>query len=372
MSRSIAELTLLIEKDPLNLELRLERGRILRTQGQYIDSITDYDFIIEKDPKYPQAHYERGFSKYLLGRFEESLEDLQEAIDLNSKNADAYFIRSVIMTKSERPSKAIDGFDKVIELDPKDAEAYYNRGLAKAALDEHESAIVDFNEAIEIDPKYSEAYNAKGYSQFKLKEYQKASVNFEKAIDIDGDYFDGHLNYGECLVKIGNRKAAIEQFIIAKKLDPERYNREELDDLLYEGRQLEEFLSIFKKLKDGFQQSENNWFIASIFIVVATLIIFLCMIFHPNQSKNIYFLYVFLSVITAIVIRQYTNAKNHRIEADNRLAMAKLFENLRYSEVDNYEKFIEPIIRSLVYSMKVNTNQESANIRAKIQDLISK
>ena len=56
---------------------------------------------------------------------------------------------------------------------------------------------------------------------------------------------------------------------------------------------------------------------------------------------TLYPLYIFLSIISFIVIRQYTNAKHLRIEASNRLAMAKMFEKIQQHKDDqHYQDFM--------------------------------
>ncbi len=376
MKKSIEELTLLIGKRGLNseemLELYLERSRVFRSKGKFAESIRDCTLAIEINLTYLEAYYERGFSKYLLGQLDNSLDDLQRVINDDPRHIKAYFTKSIIMVELNHTTEAIDGFSMVIGLDPEDAEAYYNRGLVYSRLESHTEAIGDFSQAIKINSNYFEAYDAKGYSWFKLKKYKKATVDFKKSIDIDNTYFEARVNYAQCLEVIGDRKGAVEQFKKAKSLDEVKFKNEKIEDLIYEVDSVGDFQSIFLELEEGFKKSENKWFWASIGTALITLLIFICILRHSDQSVNMYFIYIFLSVMTAVVIRQYTNAKNLRIEAVNRVAMAKLLQNTQHSQIEHYQKFVEPIIRSLVYSMLVSANQEAISLYSKLQDLVSK
>ncbi|VVM21825.1 hypothetical protein BSPWISOXPB_6103 [uncultured Gammaproteobacteria bacterium] len=56
------------------------------------------------------------------------------------------------------------------------------------------------------------------------------------------------------------------------------------------------------------------------------IILIACNIF---ESHDTYIVYIFSSIVTFAVIRQYTNAKALRIEASNRVAMAKMFERVK-------------------------------------------
>jgi hypothetical protein len=91
-------------------------------------------------------------------------------------------------------------------------------------------------------------------------------------------------------------------------------------------------------------------------------------------STSFYTTYVFFSIITFTIIRQYTNAKQLRIEASNRLAMAKLFEKTRQTkgELETYKKeFLPKIVDSIVYSTLKN-NDNNYGLLEKITDIRGK
>ncbi len=377
MNSSIIEkLTSLINQKHVSpdklFSLYLKRGRAFRFKGELDKSIQDYTFIIEKNTSYLEAYYERGFSKYLLGQLKDSLDDLQTVISNDHSHSKAYFTKSIIMTKLDKPMEAIDGFSMVIELNHEDSEAYYNRGLVYSKLEKYRDAINDFNHAIKIKDDYFEAYDSRGYSQFKLKKYKQASIDFKKSIEIDKAYFEARVNYARCLEVTGDREGAIEQFKEAQKLDEVRFDGDWIKEATDEVDVMGNFQNLFLELEKEFKESENKWLLSSIFTAIVTLLIFICMLLHSDQSKSMYFIHVFLSIITATVVRQYTNTKKLRIEAVNRVAMAKLFQEIQGGQIEHSEKFIDPIIRSLVYSMRTNTNKEVVNTYSKLQDLVSK
>jgi hypothetical protein len=86
---------------------------------------------------------------------------------------------------------------------------------------------------------------------------------------------------------------------------------------------------------------------------ISICIFFIIVVFSEKTNIQLYYAPVlFLATITFIVIRQYTNAKQLRIEASNRVAMAQMFEKIENSGSDKYDDFIPKIMDSVVYSMQ--------------------
>ena len=67
----------------------------------------------------------------------------------------------------------------------------------------------------------------------------------------------------------------------------------------------------------------------------------------------------FTAIIIFIIIRQYTSAKRLRIEAENRIAMAKMFEKINKKDDKDYKMFLPHIVDAIAYST-IKTNQDSS------------
>jgi site-specific DNA-cytosine methylase len=69
------------------------------------------------------------------------------------------------------------------------------------------------------------------------------------------------------------------------------------------------------------------------------------------SNMSFYTAYVFFSIITFTIIRQYTNAKALRIEASNRVAMSKMFEQVKlYKQFGNSVSI--PVIERIAKNIK--------------------
>jgi hypothetical protein len=123
-------------------------------------------------------------------------------------------------------------------------------------------------------------------------------------------------------------------------------------------RKLQEIL---EGLEEGHQEEEDNWFKRSKWAVGITLTLMLVLfVIGLFKSSNTYAIYIFSSIVTFTIIRQYTNAKSMRIEASNRVAMAEMFERVKNEDIDYKKEFLPKIADAIVYSTvkeKNNTDE---------------
>ena len=162
----------------------------------------------------------------------------------------------------------------------------------------------------------------------------------------------------------------------AQKLDPTVISakqvkkiEEEAKKAKKEAEKAQNFQKTLEELKDIYSPAKKWWLVASIAMVVLTAGIF---IYYREDFGNIYPIYLFLSVITFIVIRQYTNAKQLNIEAENRLAMAKMFEKVIQEKKDSdYQQFLPKIVDAIAYSTR-NTQDDKASFAEIVKSIIDK
>ena len=220
----------------------------------------------------------------------------------------------------------IEDCSKAIELSPQDAYAYYNRGLAYRELKKEEEAKRDFQRAQEIDPTV--------------------------------------------IVREESQKEA------KKVADP---LQKEIKETQEEVKETKEFQKVFRNLKNTYEKTTAIWFLLSVFMVILTSIAFLCAPKLANQYESLekvpflfYGIYIFLTSVTFIVIRRFTNSEEIDLEAENRLAMAKLFEfvvktpDLR----EKYSDLIPQLADAMIYSMykKSRTEKSSNFVLQEIKD----
>ena len=61
------EKKLALQSDPAELELHLEQGNALRSQGDWKGAIAEFDRVIERDPQRAEAYVARGWARFCAG-----------------------------------------------------------------------------------------------------------------------------------------------------------------------------------------------------------------------------------------------------------------------------------------------------------------
>ena len=203
---------------------------------------------------------------------------------------------------SDNHTRKIEICTQIIELIPEEekddkSKAFYNRGNIYMSLGEYQKAINDYDQAIALNPKDARSFYNRGLSYRKLEKEEKAIEDLKRAQDLDPSII------------------ADEQIKLIEKELSEKIKKTQASN-----KEVQNFQEILAVLKEEHKKEEDQWFEWSKWAVGATLgVISIAIGF--SKSSDTYIIYVFSSIVTFAVIRQYTNAKALRIEASNRVAM---------------------------------------------------
>jgi tetratricopeptide (TPR) repeat protein len=158
-----------------------------------------------------------------------------------------------------------------------------------------------------------------------LGEYQKAIEDYDQAITLNPQYARAFYNRGATYRKLGKKEKAIEDFKKAQELDP-GIVIEEAEKTQASNKKAQDFQEILETLETKHQEEENNWFKWSKYAIKVTSVLIVLVIiliaYGVFKSSDTYIIYVFSSVVTLAIIRQYTNAKSLRIVLNGFLILA--------------------------------------------------
>jgi tetratricopeptide (TPR) repeat protein len=356
------------------------RSDIYMSLGEYQKAINDYDQIIALNPKDDNALSNRGAAYAGLGEHQKAINDCDQAITLNPKNAMAFGNRGASYSYLDEYQKAINDYDQAIALNPKDASFFVSRGAVYASLNEYQKAINDYDQAIALDPKNAEVFVDRGVAYYRLGEHQKAIEDYDQAITLNQKYARAFYNRGIIYRNLGKEEKAIKDFKKAQDLDPSIIAKEQIELIEKElsekikktqasNKEVQNFQEILAVLKEEHKKEEDRWFEWSKWAVVATLVVIsIAIAIGFFKSSDTYIIYVFSSIVTFAVIRQYTNAKALRIEASNRVAMSKMFEQVKHENDDAYrQEFLPKLADAIAYS----TIKEKNNTDGLVEKIIN-
>ncbi len=283
---------------------------------------------------------------------------------------------------SKNHNEVIEVCTQIIQLDPNNAKAFNNRGTAYANLKQSEKAIQDYNKAIELEPNDAEFFYNRGNAYANLKQFEKAIQDYNKAIESNSKYAKAFYNRGVTYRKLGKEKEAILDFKKAEEINPTIITQERIKELEKEfeekikqtqasNKEVQGFQEILNILEKNHKTEEDKWFKYSksaVFVTfVLILMMFIFVICKLLESSDTYVVYVFSSIVTFTIIRQYTNAKALRIEASNRVAMAKMFERVKHENNDYQTEFLPKLVDAIVYS----TTKEKNNADGLVEKIIN-
>jgi lipoprotein NlpI/V8-like Glu-specific endopeptidase len=149
---AIADLDLVLKRQPKSAVAVNERGDAWRGLRNYDRALTDYTRAVAFAFDWPEAYRDRGYLYHLLARHEEARGDFNRAIKLNGRDAEAWNGRALVSLAEGRLSEAVSDFSRAIELMPQSGAYHANRATARMIAGDETRAIEDFRRAVQFDP----------------------------------------------------------------------------------------------------------------------------------------------------------------------------------------------------------------------------
>ncbi len=154
----IDEITHKIEKDPGNVDLLIERGRLYRSNNDLLNALSDFNRAVQLDKNNSEIRFQRGLILTALKR------DVEAEIDLTN-----------FLDKEEQKTPLFN------KDDSKRAIAMVERAQIRARAGRAKLALTDYNSAIRLLP-VSGLYHARGLFQESLRNLPEAASGYREAL----------------------------------------------------------------------------------------------------------------------------------------------------------------------------------------------
>jgi len=237
---------------------------------QYSNANRHYWAATRLDPNDYRAYfglgavYVDGLQRNTTASHSEAIKNFQKVIELKPDLAEAYVGLAYASAQNQEYAQAISAAQKAIQLKPDYPESYYTLGYAYFTADRYQEAVQPFRKAISLKPTYDRAYRTLGSLYISLKqpeerlgvfkqwvmnapqkpeahmqlgsaylgvsvkdptleidEYEQAVQSFKQALKLKPNWPTAHYQLGLAYHRMGDRNAAMEQYRILQRLDPE-------------------------------------------------------------------------------------------------------------------------------------------------------
>ncbi|WP_169566991.1 hypothetical protein [Sneathiella limimaris] len=118
LQRAQAVASAALDIDPGNIELLIDRSRILAAADNYQDAFNDLDLALRLDPTRPDALAFRAAAWRHLGNNQRALEDVNLALDLQPDLVEALIERGILNRLEGNVDAARDDWLKVLQISP--------------------------------------------------------------------------------------------------------------------------------------------------------------------------------------------------------------------------------------------------------------
>ncbi len=217
-SKSLADLNILIEHNPINFMFRIYRGTLLAKQGDFENSFVDFRRVLkanqedERNFRGFQSQLDRkldlqfalnysdqnmfslpdedifkvkkAISLFFISDFEGGIQSLLDVQNLD-QNALSLFLIGIGYEHSGQHENAWQYYKAATKIDFEILDAHKKSGIYYGNKNDWKSAEKEFSYAIEINPLLNVLYKLRGVSRFHIKDYKGAVADFTNFLETD-------------------------------------------------------------------------------------------------------------------------------------------------------------------------------------------
>ena len=207
--------------DPTLAGLRLERGQLLESRGDYSAAADVYRKALEARPHDTDLKLRLGAALVTAGRLDDAEAILPDVLKERPTSAEAeHFVGRLLFAKKET-AQAVQHFERSIAFDALRAE--YHQYLAWAYLEQGNlgAALATINKALERDPNLGDARWILGRIQLRTGAVKDALGSFQQTLKLKPGRVEALANMGDAYDQLRDVTGAIRSYQEAVKQMPE-------------------------------------------------------------------------------------------------------------------------------------------------------
>ena len=160
-----------------------------------------------------QACLDQAQQNWQSQQWQETIQACAKALALNQDLAPAHKLMGDALQKTNKVKEAIGYYQQAIAIEPDFAEAYANLGTLYAQQQQWQKAIANYQQALKIKPEFTGVYQ----HLVKCQLQQQGSKTADSK-----ELLNNYLHQGNTLKQQGQLQEALEQYLQAVKVEPDR------------------------------------------------------------------------------------------------------------------------------------------------------
>ncbi len=183
-------------------------------KSHYEEALDIFEMLLKDDSNNPELLEKAGFCHQQMEQFNKALK-YYDKIDLHGKPG-TWVLKNMALCyrKVENYELALDVYQRILIETPDDIKIESLIGFCNLKLEKYETALKQYFKIEYRNPKNSNVIRPIAWCYFALGDLEKSDKYFNKVFEANPDYFD-YVNYGHVKWAMGDRKAAIENYILS-------------------------------------------------------------------------------------------------------------------------------------------------------------
>lgn len=249
-----------LQQHPASIDLKLLEVEILIFDNNLDEASKLVTKILELDPKNEEVHIQRATILSKEGDHKNAIEILKKTVAFASDKVEIWSLMGMEYLYIDDFENARLNFAKCIDVDYEDYSALYNVVYCYDMESDHEQAVKFLNNYINKNPYCEVAWHQLGRQYFVLEMYKEALTAFDYAVLIDESFIGAYLEKAKTLEQMGMFEQAIENYLITLELDdPTAYAYVRIGECYQALNELDTAIHYFKKAVHEDPLLDKGW-----------------------------------------------------------------------------------------------------------------
>jgi tetratricopeptide (TPR) repeat protein len=205
----------------MEIQVMLEKARVLLDQGRYKDAEAQICQALEHDPDNDQILSMLGRCYLDMKQYDRGIGVIQRAIAVDPNESFYFYLLGFAYYHKDMASDSMENLEKAIELNPYVPEYFGLLAFVLIQEREFEAALEKANEGLAIEAENINCLNARSTALNKLRRTDDAIETMNNALSQDPENETTHSTIGWNLLERGRHKEAQNHFMESLRINPD-------------------------------------------------------------------------------------------------------------------------------------------------------